>query len=175
MADLSPHPPVEPSRGPWLGLGVGLVIVGGMLAYLIYSSRSAPERNLRPPSVMASAAADPYAASLTLTEVKMSQAENMLGGSSIYIEGKVTNRGAKTVTGATIEITFRNALNQVVQREAHGMMVILRREPADDVAALNVAPLKPGESREFRQTFERLSADWNRQYPELRITTVIAR
>jgi hypothetical protein len=32
--------------------------------------------------------------------------------------------------------------------------------------------MKPGETREFQLSFEHISADWNRQFPELRITVV---
>jgi len=37
---------------------------------------------------------------------------------------------------------------------------------------LNVAPLGPGQSAPFRLTFDRISEQWNRQYPQLRITDV---
>ena len=174
--DFSPPASTEPAGRPWLGVTIGLVIVTVMIGYLIYSSRTdSTSRQQKPVAVMQSAPADPYAAKLELGDIKMSQAENMLGGSSIYVEGKIKNTGDKTATGATIEITFKNSLGEVVQRESHPLMVILRREPAEDVSALNAAPLNPGDSREFRQTFERVSADWNRQYPELRITTVTTR
>jgi len=172
---FSPPPPTEPATRPWLVLGIGLVIVIVMIGVLLYSSRTSPERNTRPAAVQESATADLYAAQLEIAEVSMAEAQNGLGGTALYIEGKLKNKGDKTVTGATVEITFNNSRNQVVQRESHPVMVILRREPADDIGALNNAPLKPGESAEFRQIFERVSQDWNRNYPQLRITTVTTR
>jgi hypothetical protein len=169
--DFVPSPP-EKTGGPWLGLGIGFGIILVILGYLIYSSRNAPKQVISAPRLMEAAPVDPYAARLELTDVKMAKAENLLGGVMIYVEGKITNKGDRTVTGASVEITFRNALNEVVQRENHPVMVILAREPADDIAALNVSPLKPGETKEFRQTFEHVSRDWGGQYPELHITTV---
>jgi len=37
---------------------------------------------------------------------------------------------------------------------------------------LRSAPLGPGQSRTFRLTFESISAQWNRQYPEIKISDV---
>jgi hypothetical protein len=171
-APLSSSPRYEPSRGPWLGLGIGAVIILGIIAYLIYSSRSAPSRYEKPITVSQSAPEDPYASKLQISDVKMAQAQNILGGTMTYLEGKISDRGDKTVIGANVEATFRNSLNQVVQREAQPLMIITQREPAMDIVAVNNAPLKPGDTKDFQLTFEHISADWNRQYPELRLTTI---
>lgn len=174
-APLSSSPQYEPSRGPWLGLGIGAVIIIGVIAYLIYSSRTAPNQYAKPITVAQSAPEDPYAAKVEIKDVKMAQAQNILGGTMTYLEAKITNRGDKTITGASVEVTFRNSLNQVVQREAQQLMIITQREPAMDIVAVNNSPLKPGDSKDFQLTFEHISADWNRQYPELRLTTIITK
>jgi uncharacterized cupredoxin-like copper-binding protein len=119
--------------------------------------------------------ADPYAAQLAISDAKMAQAQNILGGTMTYLEAKIANKGDKTVTGASIEVTFKNSLGQVVQRESQPLMVITQREPAMDIVAVNNSPLKPGDSKDFQLTFEHISADWNRQYPELRVTTVVTK
>lgn len=169
---LTTPPQTEPSRGPWLGLGIGALLVAGIITFLIYSSRSSDTRYVRRAEVMQATPADPYAAQLSLTDIKMFEAENFVGGKSIYVEGKITNNGDKTVVGATIEGTFKNALDQVVQRENHTLMIIRAREPADDIVALSALPLKAGETKEFRMTFERISADWNGQYPAVAVKLV---
>ena len=100
----------------------------------------------------------------------MSTAANFAGQEVTYIEGKITNNGSKTVTNALMQIVFRDSLGQIVQKEpAQRLMVITTREPYIDTAPLGSAPLKPGQTREFRQTFEHVSADWNRQLPEITI------
>ena len=172
---LSSVPQHEPSRGPWVGLGIGALIVAGVITYLVYSSRASQTRYERRPEVMQSTLADAYAAKLPVTDIKMFEAENFVGGKAIYVEGKITNIGDKTVAGATVEGTFRNTLDQIVQRENHNLMVIAAREPAVDVVALSAAPLKPGESKEFRMTFEHISADWNGQYPKVEVKLVTTR
>jgi hypothetical protein len=167
----SPDSDTEPSSGPWIGLAVGFAIIVAVVGYLIYSSRTGSRRPA-PPAVMQQAPSDPYAARLEISKLRMAQAENMLGGSSTYVEGDVRNTGDKTVTGATAEVTFRNSLNEVVQRENQILRVVLARAPAIDVGPLNLSPLKPGEAKEFQLIFEHVSADWNGQHPEVRVTTV---
>ena len=80
--------------------------------------------------------------------------------------------GDKAATAATIESIFRNSLGEMVQRESQPLMYIHARQPYVDTSDLHANPLKPGESREFRLTFDHVSADWNRELPELRITAV---
>src|SRR6266404_4658205 len=170
---LPDEPQAEEPRGPWLGLAIGFLIIIAIIGALIYSSRKSETRQSAEPNVMQSAAAaDPYASQLKISDESMSAAENMLGGEVTYIEGKVTNTGDKMVTGATVEVTFKNSLAQVVQRQTEPLWIVQRREPAVDVASLAVAPMKPGDTREFRLSFERISADWNRQFPDLRLTVV---
>jgi hypothetical protein len=177
MADepFQQTPQYEPSRGPWLGLGIGAVIILAIIAYLIVSSRSSPTRYTNPIVINQQVPADPYAANLTISDAKMAQASNILGGTMTYLEAKIANKGDKTVTGASIEVTFKNSLGQVVQRGSQPLMVITQREPAMDIVAVNTSPLKPGDTKDLQLTFEHISADWNRQYPELRVTTVVTK
>src|SRR5437870_333069 len=101
----------ESGAGPWIGLGVGLVVIAAVVGGLIYSSRHSANRNAVQPAVIGSAASvDPYAAKLQLANIQLSQADNMIGGTVTYVEGTVTNIGDKTVTGANLEVTFKNSL-----------------------------------------------------------------
>lgn len=178
MADGAPFsgtPQYEPSRGPWVGLAIGAVIIGGIIAYLIYSSRGS-ERNFTPAVAIAQPAPeDPYAKNLAITGPQMAEASNMLGGKMTSLEAHIANHGDKTVIGANIEVTFRNSLNQVVQRESQPLMIITAREPALDITAANNSPLRPGDTKDLQLNFEHISADWNRQYPELRVTNVVTK
>jgi hypothetical protein len=115
------------------------------------------------------AAADPYAASLPISDVKMSTADNFAGQQVTYIEGKITDNGSKTVKNAVLQITFHDSMGQIAQKENQRLMVITTREPYIDTAPLSSAPLKPGQTREFRLTFEHVSGDWNMQVPEVSV------
>jgi hypothetical protein len=40
---------------------------------------------------------------------------------------------------------------------------------------VSAAPIRPGETREFRLIFDNIPQDWNQNYPEIRIITVTGR
>ena len=99
----------------------------------------------------------------------MSTAANFAGQQVTYIEGKIKNNGNKTVNNVLLQIVFKDSLGQIVQREQQRRMVIITREPYIDTAPLSNAPLRSGQTKEFRQTFEHVSGDWNMQLPEISV------
>jgi hypothetical protein len=156
-------PPVEEEGIRWVPLAIGaglMVLVVG--AILIFGR----------PKPVAVAALDPYAESLVITDLKLSAAENFVGGRVNYLEGRVSNLGGKTVTSALVQCVFRNSLGEVVQREAVPLMLLTTRAGVVDVESPAAAPLTPNQTREFRLTFEHISADWDRGYPELRFIRI---
>jgi hypothetical protein len=122
-----------------------------------------------------SAAPDPYAANLPITDVVMSESGNLAGGKVTYIDGHITNNGTKTVTGVFAQVLFRNAANEVAQNETQPLKWIRTRDPYVDLEAASAAPLKPGESQDFRMIFDAVTQDWNGAYPEIRIVHVDAK
>lgn len=122
-----------------------------------------------------SARPDPYAASLPISDVKMSESSNLAGGKVTYIDGHITNNGNKTVTGISMQVLFRNPANEVAQNETQAVKWIRTREPYVDLEPISAAPLKPGEDRDFRLIFDAVSEGWNGAYPELRIVHVDAK
>jgi hypothetical protein len=148
----------------FVGLGVAIVvIVVAVLAILGRSGRSNPQL---PP---------PYAAKLQLSGLTMSAAQNFVGATVTYLDGKIANAGDHTVTRAVVQATFLNSLGQVVQRENLPIHVLTTGTSGGiytDVVDLSAAPLAPGQSRPFRLTLEHISADWNHAAPELKIVDV---
>jgi len=116
--------------------------------------------------------ASPYIANVKLSDFKMSAAENFIGATVSYVDGSVTNTGGKTVTHAVVEVTFKDDIGQVAQREELPLRVLKTSGAYPDAVDLSVAPLAPGQTEHFRLTFDSISAQWNRQYPEMRITDV---
>jgi hypothetical protein len=96
-----------------------------------------------------------YFGQLEFTDVHMSAAENFLGATLTYLDARVTNKGTKTVCRLELDLTFFDTLSQVVLRER--AYPVTRRTP----------PLKPGESRAFRVTFEHMPMDWNQAAPAM--------
>jgi hypothetical protein len=114
----------------------------------------------------------PYAANLKLSDFKMSAAENFVGATVSYIDGTITNARDKAVTRILVEVQFKDEMGQVVQREETPLRILKTSGPYPEAVDLSVSPLAPGRSQPFRLTFETISAQWNHQYPELRITEV---
>jgi hypothetical protein len=122
-----------------------------------------------------SAAVDPYATSLPITNVVMSESSNLAGGKVTYIDGHITNSGNKTVSGVSAQVLFRNAAKEVAQNETQPLKLIRTRDPYIDLEPVSAAPLKPGDSRDFRLIFDAVTPDWNGVYPEIRIVRVDAK
>jgi hypothetical protein len=114
----------------------------------------------------------PYAANLKFSDAKMSAAENFIGATVSYIDGTVTNSDGKTVTQVIVEVVFRDELGQVVQQEQVPLRVLRTSGPYPEAVDLSVSSLGPGQAQPFRLTFDSISAQWNRQYPEIRVTDV---
>lgn len=122
-----------------------------------------------------SAATDPYAVNLPVSNIVMSESGNLAGGKVTYIDGHMTNNGTKTVTGVWAQVLFRNVANEVAQNETQPLKWIRTREPYVDLESAASAPMKPGDSRDFRMIFDTVTPDWNGAYPEIRIVRVEAK
>jgi len=142
-----------------LAIGAAVIVIGLVAALLM---------NRAQPQPTGPAPEDPYAENLKITDVKLSQAQNFVGGSVYYLEGQIANLGGKPVSGATVEAVFRNSLGQVVDRQTQPLTIIEKRPGYDDSVSLAQHPLTANMQDQFRLTFEHISADWNQGVPELR-------
>jgi hypothetical protein len=122
-----------------------------------------------------SAAPDPYASSLAISNVVMSESSNLAGGKVTYIDGRITNSGTRTVTGISAQVLFRNAANEVAQNETQPLKWVRTRDPYVDLEPASAAPMNPGDNRDFRMIFDTVTPDWNGAYPEIRIVRVDAK
>ncbi len=118
------------------------------------------------------AAPVPYAVNLKFSDLKLSQAQNFVGGSVTYVDGTIANAGDKTITHAMVRVTFKDLYDQVAQIEVVSVKVLRTTGPYPDTSDLSIAPLLPGQSNAFRLIFEHVSDQWNQAYPELKITEV---
>jgi hypothetical protein len=117
----------------------------------------------------------PYAASLKLSDLKMSAAENFVGATVSYVDGTVTNAGDKTVTHIVVQVLFKDGMGQLAQREDIPMQVLKTDGPYPEAVDFSVSPLGASQAKPFRLTFEGISAQWNRQYPDIQITDVMVK
>jgi hypothetical protein len=166
MGGLIQPSPTTDRESSWLPVTLGIALVVVVVGVIAFFLRSQPSP---------AAAQHPYAANLKLTDLKMSAAENFVGASVTYLEGTVTNAGDKTVTHAVVRVIFKDDIGQVVGDDSVALRVLQPSGPYQDAVDLNTSPLAPRQSKPFRLTFERISAQWNHAYPDLQVTDVTVR
>ncbi len=155
---------------PWIvaaavvvvGLGI-LVLVGG------HGSQNSQSGGA------GMAPADPYAASLPISGLQMSEATSFSGAKVTYIDGQIANKGNRTLTAITVQVGFHSDLGQYALRVALPLSLIRTRQPYVDTEPVSAAPIEPGQTRDFRLIFDTVPADWDVQYPEIRVISVRSR
>lgn len=115
---------------------------------------------------------DPYAAQLPLSGFAMSESTSLSGGKSTFVDGVIRNVGRRTVSAVTVQVLFKNDEGMPPQVETIPLTLIRVREPYIDTQPVSLAPIKPGDEREFRLIFEKIGANWNTQVPEIRLVRV---
>jgi hypothetical protein len=156
--------PEEHAGFPLAVWGVAALIVVALAGVLIYAGWKKPAvapNTLQP--------ADAYAASLSLTQFAMSEAANLSGGKLTYLDGHVANTGGRTVAGITVQVVFANDEALAPQIDTLPLTLIRTKEPYIDIQPVSANPLKPGDDREFRLTFETVPENWNTQMPQVRV------
>jgi hypothetical protein len=161
----------EPEGRSWLAWIIAGIVVLVVLGGMLLSSHR--ERAARQAENTAQAP-DAYASQLTIGNLQMSEATNFAGGKVTYVDGVVTNKGSKTVTGINVLVTFHNDIAEPPQQTSMPVTLIRTREPYVDIEPVAAEPLKPGDSHEFRLIFDHVSPTWNRQYPAIQPTHIQA-
>jgi Protein of unknown function (DUF2393) len=160
---IQPTPVVEERDSSKRTIAIAVAVVIAIAVLFAFLLRSQPKAASGPP---------PYASSLKLSDFKMSAAENFVGATVSYVDGTITNAGDKTVTHVMVQVLFKDELGQLAQRDDIPMQVLKTTGPYPEAVDFSVSPLGPGQSTTFRLTFEGISAQWNRQYPDIQVTDV---
>lgn len=171
MAETPQSPFAEPVREkrelPIVPLTLAGAVISLVIVLLIVFGRGKAHQAANQPL-----AADPYAAQLAISDIKMSESTSLSNGKDTYIDGTITNHGNRTVTGMVAQVIFKNDLNLAPQLETTPIQLIRSREPYIDTVPVNTMPIAPGASADFRLTFENITSSWNQQQPEIRIIEV---
>ena len=152
---------------PWIIAAA--VIILGFVILVIAGGRGST--NL-PSAGTGLAPADPYAVHLAITNLQMSEAASFSGAKVTYVDGYVSNGGDQTVQAITVQVGFHSDTGEFAQRLALPLSLIRTREPYVDTQPVSAAPIAPGQKREFRLIFDSVPAEWNQQYPDIRIIGV---
>ncbi|MGO8818992.1 MAG: DUF2393 family protein [Terriglobia bacterium] len=140
------------------------VVLAGIVAFFVlaqhHAARGAGATSDRATRLAQSPEQKAYLASLVFADLRMSAADNFLGGTVTYLDGTVTNTGSKPVRRLDVELNFVDTLNQVVLREdAHPL-------------AKRTTPLQPGETQTFRVSFDHMPLEWNQAPPSAKAVYV---
>ena len=157
--------PVSPL--PWIIAGAVVLL---LVAALVIAGHHKPA-----PPLNAALPPDPYASSLAIGAIEMSESTSLSGGKSTYIDGHIRNNGPRTVTAITVQAVFANDEALPPQIETLPLTLIRTHQPYVDTQPVGDAPIAPGDEREFRLIFENIGANWNTQPPEIRVVRVTSR
>jgi hypothetical protein len=163
-------PSAEKETRNWLPLGLAAAIVLLIMAAILILEHGNTGGKVTATPI--NAPQDPYAGSLSLTGLAMSESTNLAGDKVTYLDGHIANQGARTVTAVTAQVLFRDFAHEVAQNETHQLMLIRMREPYIDVEPVSAAPIAPGGEKEFRLIFDGVTPHWDGAYPEIRIIRV---
>ena len=148
----------------WAVAGLAMLAVFAAFAFMGRKRPPAAPNTIQPLAA--------YASSLPLTQMEMSESTSLSGGKSTFVDGHIQNTGSQTVTSVTVQVLFRNDEAMPPQVETLALSLIRTREPYIDTQPVSVAPLQPGDAREFRLIFESIPKNWNMQMPEVHVVAV---
>ena len=141
------------------GLVVVALLFGGFyLLTRVFSSHTAATAVNLP----FGAAEQAYAERVHFSDLHMSRSTNMIKQEFTYVTGTMTNDGVQSIRAMEVTVEFRDALNQIILRDSQFVIA-----PNGD------PPLNSGLSREFQVTLEHVPAEWNQEYPSIRVTGLI--
>ena len=143
-------------------VGAVVVVIGIMIAMAVLLRE--PPKKVAAPS--------PYISQLKFSDFKMSAEENFAGATVSYIDGTITNTGDKTAIRVIVQVNFQDSMGQLAQREELPLRVIRSNGVYNEPVDMSAAPLAPGKSEPFRLTFDSISAQWNHQYPDIKVIDV---
>jgi hypothetical protein len=147
-----------------LPMAIGVAVVAVIIAVLVFATRAGKPASTAP--------GDPNLAKLQVSNLHMATAQNFAGGSVTYIEGKLINGTDRKVTGASVQVIFKNSLGEIAQKDTLPVTVLLPNVPYVDYGLIDRAPLAPGQTRDFRLTLEHVTTDWDGQVPTVKVVSI---
>jgi hypothetical protein len=160
---IQPTPVAEEPDSSRRTIVIAVVVVMAVAIMVAFLLRSQPRNASGPP---------PYGSSLKLSDFKIAAVKNFIGATITYLDGTVTNAGNRTVTRVIVQVKFKDNMGQLAQQEEMPLQVLKTDGPYPEAWDFKVSPLGPGQSQAFRLTFDHISEQWDRQYPDIEITDV---
>jgi len=146
----------EGQRSVFVWTAMGLLFVIGAISSVFFLMPP-PESTLVPPPSQEDMA---YAGQLQLRDLHLSAEKNFLGQQVVYLDGKITNRGNKTVRQLKVRLFFRDYYSQVILQEDQ------------PVLGETAAPLGPGQTSDFQLRFDSIPDSWSQQIPQFQLVSI---
>ena len=137
-----------------IGIVVVLLLVGGVILATRFTRSKAPAAQPLPFGAAEQAAA----ARIHFQNPQMAQASNYLNQEVTYVAGVISNDGVDAIREVEVQFEFHDPFNQVILRETRRLL------------GPGAKPLGGGQRADFQITLEYVPAEWNQQYPTIRIT-----
>jgi hypothetical protein len=151
----------ERSRLP-IAFGAGLVIVlilfGGLFLITRKMHSSGPAAEIKLPF---GPTEQTYAERIHFTDLHMAKATNYLNQEFTYVAGTMTNDGVRDIKAMDVSIEFRDPFKQIILKDAEHLI-------GSDTGALTA-----GQKGTFQVSVEHLPAEWNHEYPVIRVSGLV--
>ncbi len=144
----------------------GVAAIGLLVLVLYWLTKPGPQGSAGPAEhhLALGEAENAYAQQIHISDIRMSRAVNLVQQEFTYVNGVLANDGTREIRDIELVTEFRDQFNQVVLREIQRPF---------GTATKPGEPLPAGQRREFQLTFEHVPADWNQQYPAIRVNGLV--
>ena len=115
-----------------------------------------------------------YAPNIAVSGLQVSAADNIAGGTTVYVDGTVKNNGPATVTGVTMQAAFASNGGAAPQVQTDQAKALRTKDPVD-LEPFSSQPLAPGASEDFRLIFEGVKDQWDQQTPKVVVLSATTR
>ena len=137
-----------------IGIVIVLLIVGGVVLATRFTRSKAPAAQ----SLPFGAAEQAAAVRIHFLNPQMARASNYLNQEVTYVAGTISNDGVDTLREVEVAFEFHDPFNQVILRETRRLL------------GPGAKPIAGGQRSDFQVSLEYIPAEWNQQYPTIRIT-----
>lgn len=155
---------IKQNKFPW---PIVILIAGALLLIAIFALLPRSPHVSKPPAA-AVIPQQPTADQVQLTNLKIATAP--VGG-AVYLTGILHNTGDTALTGVQVKAEFLGRNGPVLATLTEPVQSLVGGT-ANQAQDLTQAPIKPNEARPIRIYFEHTPRGWNRQLPQLTVTTV---
>ena len=146
----------EKRKASYVPVIIGAAALAVLIAAYFYLRSGSPKRDDSPASPEAKA----YVKNLELSDVGIKASENFMQQRIVEVDGKITNRGDRSLNSVDVYCIFYGVDGREVHREKVPIVRVTGK------------PFPPQETRNFRLPFDTLPPDWNQAMPHLVVAQI---